>query len=115
MKERGVNSHGYVMPVLMPCMGGASESLSAPAMPAPATNLNVQLNERSHDKGSQGNQGPFVVPEGRAAMLPWRRSEGSHLINGVWLLGSPQVGESSPPERHKDDGPLGTPLIALVR
>jgi hypothetical protein len=27
----------------------------------PATKLNVQLNERSHDRGSQRNQGPFVV------------------------------------------------------
>ena len=57
----------------------------------PATKLSVQLNERSHDRGSLRDQGPFVVPGGRAVMLAWGRGEGSHLVNGVRRLGTSHV------------------------
>jgi len=57
--------------------------------------LKIQLNESSARPGSLRNQGPFVVVEVRAAMLVLGKGEGSHLFNGVGLLGTSQVAQAS--------------------
>ena len=44
-----------------------------------------------HDRRSLRNQGPFVVPEVRATRRTLGRGEGSHLVNGVSVVGTSQV------------------------